>query len=112
MRCTVCGEKTEERDRWWFPRGEWRDGYWMSTESPVHLKCAELAQHACPVLRKDGKPPIRFPETGSVVAAILGGEAFEEDFKIKTNGRTVIGHLKFAWRNPVFLLQDPFGNGV
>jgi len=105
MRCTVCGGKTPENDRWWFPRGSWQEGWWMSTEAPVHLACADLAQHACPVLRKSGQTPIRFPGGESVLQAIVGGPATDRDFGVKINGRRVVGHLKLAWRNPRFLAQ-------
>lgn len=103
MRCTVCGEKTPEDDRWWFPFGDWRDGWWVSTESPVHKRCADLAAHACPILRKKGQPPIRMPHGWSVLAAVVGGAEADKDFGIKTANRSVVGHLKLAWRNPAFL---------
>jgi len=103
MRCTVCGERTEYPDRWWFPRGNWQDGWWMSTEAPVHLACADLARHACPVLRRAGDDPIRFPPGSTVLSAIVGGHATDEDFGVRIGGRRVVGHLKLAWRRPRFL---------
>ena len=103
LRCTVCGERTTDADQWWFPRGDFRDGWWMSTEAPVHLRCAELAAHSCPVLRKSGERPIRFPNGWVIQAALLGGPAVEKDFGVKVNGRRVVGHLKLAWRYPYFL---------
>lgn len=103
MRCTVCGEETSDGDRWWFPIGSWRDGWWVSTESPVHLRCAELAAHACPVLRKKAMSPIRLPTGWVVLAAVVGGETTDREFGIRTAGRRVVGHLKLAWRKPAFL---------
>lgn len=102
LRCTVCGERTAESDRWWFPIGSWRHGWWVSTESPVHLKCADLAAHACPFLRTKGVAPIRMPEGWSILAALVAGEGLERDFGIRVNGRRIIGHLKLAWRRPAF----------
>lgn len=103
LRCTVCGEKTAEDDRWWFPFGGWRDGWWVSTESPVHKACADLAAHACPMIRKGGHTPIRLPHGWQILAAVVGGEDTDREFGIKTKGRRVVGHLKMAWRNPAFL---------
>ncbi|WP_371398869.1 hypothetical protein [Marinovum algicola] len=105
MRCTVCGERTEFGNRWWWPRGSWRNDWWVSTEAPVHFACAELARHACPVLRKAGHDPIPFPEGEQVLFALVGGEDTDRDFGVKVNGRKVVGHLKLAWRAPWFLQE-------
>ena len=98
MRCSVCGEVTPENDRWWFGRGHWQDGWWMTTESPVHRSCADHAKKACPVLRKSGDEPTRFPTGATVLSAMVGGQATDDDFGVKINGRNVVGHLKLAWR--------------
>ncbi|MFG6514450.1 hypothetical protein ACGYKD_11645 [Sulfitobacter sp. TB366] len=103
MRCTVCGEKTAENDRWWFPFGDWRDGWWVSTESPVHKRCADLAQYACPLIRKRELPPIRLPHGYTILSAVVGGDTTDREFGIRTNGRLIVGHLKLAWRKPAFL---------
>lgn len=103
MRCTVCGERTDWRDRWWFPRGSWNEGWWMSTEAPVHLRCVDLARHACPKLRTAGGDPIPFPGGSKVLSAIVGGHATDKDFGVSIAGRRVVGHLKLAWRRPLFL---------
>lgn len=105
MRCTVCGQRTPEDDRWWFPFGDFRDGWWVSTESPVHFACAELAMAKCPMIRTRKQDPIRFPGGHVVLKAIVGGDSVERDFGIKTNGRKIVGHLKLGWRNPWFLLR-------
>lgn len=105
LRCTVCGERTPDHDRWWFPFGDIRDGWWVSTESPVHFACAELAQNRCPMIRKKGMVPIRFPGGHTILKAIIGGAAVDRDFGVKTLGRAVVGHLKLGWRNPWFLHQ-------
>jgi hypothetical protein len=51
MRCTVCGEPTPTTDRWWFRLGTMQEGWFMTTEAPVHHVCAELALRHCPHLR-------------------------------------------------------------
>src|SRR5437870_2261512 len=43
MRCTVCGERTIAPDRWWFKLGSFAEGWFMTTEAPVHRTCAEFA---------------------------------------------------------------------
>lgn len=73
------------------------DGVWATMEAPVHHACAQLAQKACPVLRSKGLQPFKWPKGSAVIAAILGGEEFERDFGIETNGRSIVGCLKFAW---------------
>lgn len=103
MRCSVCGELTTEVDRWWFPFGDYRDGFWVSTESPVHSACAELARARCPMIQKKGMEPIRFPGGQTVLAAMVGGENVDRDFGVRTYGRAIVGHLKLAWRHPWFL---------
>lgn len=103
MRCTVCGERTTSEDRWWFPFGGWQDGWWFSTETPVHFKCAEIAQSACPAIKKTSTDPIKFPNGHTVLAAIVGGPDTERDFDVTIGSRRVVGHLKLGWRNPTFL---------
>lgn len=103
MRCTVCGERTQVGDRWWFPRGAWTEGWFLSTEAPVHMACADLARQACPRLRKDGEDPIPFPGGETVLSAIVGGHLTDEDFGVRIAGRRVVGHLKLGWRHPWFL---------
>lgn len=103
LRCTVCGDRTEEGHRWWFPFGGYLDGWWVSTESPVHFACAELALERCPMIRKRGMTPIRFPRGHRVLAAMVGGVRTDRDFGIRTHGRRIVGELKLAWRVPWFL---------
>lgn len=103
MRCTVCGEKTADDDRWWFPLGDFRDGWWVSTESPVHFSCAELAMERCPMIKTKGMNPIRFPGGHTILSAVVGGDSVDRDFGVKTNGRNIVGHLKLGWRFPWFL---------
>ncbi len=106
--CTVCGEHTPEGDRWWFQMGHVQDGYFMTTESPVHKACAALATQVCPHLRARAFSAVRFPKAYSVLSAIVGGPATENDFGVRINGRRVIGHLKFAWpAHAVSWLQPP-----
>lgn len=110
MRCTVCGEKTSHDDRWWFPFGDFRHGWWVSTESPVHFRCADLAQAACPVIKHRQMTPIRFPGGHTILHAMVGGPQTDRDFGVKTNGRSIVGHLKLGWRQPWFLETE--GNRV
>ncbi len=98
MRCTVCGERTEAGDRWWFGLGEARGGCWMTAEAPVHLACAHTALRLCPHLRALGRLPAPFPLGATVVAQMCGGAATERDFGVALHGRAVVGHLKLAWR--------------
>jgi hypothetical protein len=99
MLCTVCGEPTEPDDRWWFGLGEYRENWYMTTESPVHRKCAELALEKCPNLKRNNCAGdlSRFPECYSILSSIVGGAITDEDFGVKIGGRRVIGHLKLAW---------------
>ena len=106
-RCTVCGEKTAPGDRWTFGHGEWRDGYWMTQEAPVHLECAEIAMKHCPMIKAKSMTPFRWPSGATIVASIVGGPVFERDFGITLSGRRVIGALKFAWPTlPASPLRD------
>jgi hypothetical protein len=99
MRCTVCGARTPADDRWWFRLGQALEGWALvTTEAPVHLRCAELARQVCPHLHWHGEPPSRFPAPDAVLSAIVGGTATENDFGIALGGGRVVGHLKFAWR--------------
>ena len=102
LRCTVCGEKTEPNDRWWFPLGHRQEGWWMSTEAPVHSACADVALQLCPRLRALAARPIPFPDGATVLSAIVGGAFCEPDYGVKLAGRRVIGHMKLAWRVPLF----------
>lgn len=99
MRCTVCGERTPPDDRWWFRLGQPFDRWaFVTTEAPVHHRCATLAHEVCPHLRRLGVAPSRFPAPDAVLRAMVGGPATECDFGLALNGRAVVGHLKFAWR--------------
>jgi hypothetical protein len=99
MLCTVCGEPTVKGDRWWFALGENREGYFMTTEAPVHRRCADLALVKCPHLQRNecAQDLTPFPEGHTVLRAIVGGAVTDEDFGVKMNGRRVVGHLKLAW---------------
>lgn len=99
FRCTVCGEKTDPWDRWWFRLGDTNVPGWalVTTEAPVHLRCALIASRVCPHLRDLGDP-VRWVAPDAVLRAVVGGVATERDFRLDLGGRAVIGHLKFAWR--------------
>src|SRR5436309_2579418 len=64
--CTVCGEHTPKGDRWWFGHGQFVDNSYMTTESPVHRICAELALKVCPHLRGRERDLMPFPERWDV----------------------------------------------
>lgn len=99
MLCTVCGEPTEPRDRWWFGLGSVVEGHFMTTEAPVHRACADHALTVCPHLKKidAAKSLMRFPSGHQVMASIVGGPTTDEDFGIRIGDRRVVGHLKIAW---------------
>lgn len=99
MLCTVCGESTPSNDRWWFALGEYREGWFITTEAPVHRVCADLAIQHCPHLRRNGCADdlSPFPKGYSILSAVVGGSLTDEDFGVKVGGRKVIGHLKIGW---------------
>lgn len=98
MRCTVCGEKTSDGDRWWFALGNLLGDKFVTTEAPVHGACAQRAMDVCPHLRKLGRAPLPFPYNSQVLASVLGGPDVERDFGIRiAPGRVVIGQLKLSW---------------
>lgn len=106
-RCTVCGEKTQELDRWWFCLGNPLPGWaFATTEAPVHRACADLALKVCPHLRSLGHGPVRWVRPSAVVSAIIGGVATDRDYGLELNGRKVIGHLKFVWKHLPFSIYN------
>lgn len=96
MRCTVCGERTPASDRWWFEHGQHHDGWFMTTEAPVHRACADHALKVCPHLRERGIEPSRFPDRARVLAATIRPESLTELFGLSSS-QIVIGQLKLAW---------------
>lgn len=98
MLCTVCGDPTPPADRWWFKLAHQQEGYLMTTEAPVHRRCAEHALTVCPHLRGRENDLSRFPSGFVVLSALIGGPATDRDFGVNIAGRTVVGHLKIAWR--------------
>lgn len=98
MRCTVCGEKTPPSDRWWFKLGRLQEGMFMTTEAPVHRDCADYALTVCPHLRGHADDLEPLPNGYSILSAVVGGPAMDQDFGITVNPmRGVIGSLKLAW---------------
>ncbi|HEX7874154.1 MAG TPA: hypothetical protein VF475_14670 [Sphingobium sp.] len=98
MRCTVCGQKTAPHDRWWFKLGRLQEGYFMTTEAPVHRACADYALTVCPHLRNREADLEPMPRGYSVLRAIVGGPAVDQDFGLKIDPtRGIIGSLKLAW---------------
>lgn len=100
MLCTVCGEQAPVGNRWWFQLGEEREGYFMTTESPVHRKCADHALKVCPHLRARGERALQpMPGGWIILASVLGGTDVKRDFGINiAPGRTVLGALKLGWK--------------
>lgn len=70
----------------------------MSTEAPVHHSCASYALTVCPHLRGRDADLERMPSGYSILSAIIGGPAVDQDFglTIRPTDR-VIGNLKIAW---------------
>lgn len=97
MRCTVCGELTPVTDRWWFKLGDIREGWFMTTEAPVHRKCADFSLAACPHLRGREKDLERLPGGYKILSSIVGGPTTDRDFGVTIGNRKVIGALKIAW---------------
>ena len=97
LRCTVCGERTPKSDRWWFKKGDFREGYFMTTEAPVHHACAVRALALCPHLRGHGADLERMPSGYSILRSMVGGAACERDFGLRFPPQGVVGHLKIAW---------------
>ncbi|MGA1853001.1 hypothetical protein VH570_19390 [Sphingobium sp. HT1-2] len=98
MLCTVCGEKTSPGDRWWFKLGRIQEGYFMTTEAPVHRKCADYALTVCPHLRGREADLEKMPGGYMLLSSIIGGPAVEQDFGVTIDpARKVIGSLKLAW---------------
>lgn len=97
MRCTVCGGLTPPADRWWFKLGRLQEGWFMTTEAPVHRACADHALTLCPHLRGREADLERMPGDYSILSAIVGGPATDADFGVRIQGRKVIGALKLAW---------------
>jgi hypothetical protein len=98
FRCTVCGERTVASDRWWFKLGRMQEGWFMTTEAPVHHACGAYALTVCPHLRGRDADFERMPGGYSVLQAIIGGPAVQGDFGLTIDpARKVIGSLKLAW---------------
>jgi hypothetical protein len=105
--CTVCGQPTPPSNRWWFKLGQFHEGWFMTTEAPLHRACADHAKVLCPRLRSlhaDG--PWRFPNEHSVLSAIIGDfDDPKDQFNVKLQGRTVVGQLKIAWPRARVVLE-------
>lgn len=99
-RCTVCGECTDPLDRFWFGLGSTDIDGWafVTTEAPVHYRCALVALNICPHLKSLGHGPAPWPHPDTVLKAIVGGPNTDRDFGLALGNRKVVGHLKFAWR--------------
>jgi len=97
MRCTVCGEVAPKGDRWWFQLGHFHDGWFMTTEAPVHSDCGAFALTVCPHLKGRENLFQPMPAGYSVLKAQLGGAAADRDFGIEIGSRRVFGSLKLAW---------------
>lgn len=110
LRCTLCGEKTPGNDRWWFQLGRFQEGFFMTTEAPVHHACATFAMTVCPRLREGYGKLEPMPSGFQVLASIIGGTSAEEKFGLNLSSHP-IGILKIAWReNDVKIVDDSWSN--
>lgn len=110
MLCTVCGNPTSSRDRWWFGHGEFIERHFMTTEAPVHLECAKLSLKLCPHLRNHPtavRDLSRFPPGYSIMMSMVGGPVTEKDFGIRLGSVQIVGALKFAWPESVVHVRRP-----
>lgn len=96
-RCTVCGERTPASDRWWFKLGDIREGYFMTTEAPVHHVCGSFALTVCPHLRGRDADFERMPSGYVILKAMVTGGVADRDFGLSFPPQGVVGHLKIAW---------------
>jgi hypothetical protein len=101
--CTVCGEHAPPNDRWWYGLGYFAEGYFMTTEAPIHQACANRALVLCPHLKHLQPTLRRFPDDHGIAASLIGGPKTEKDFRVTIGRRRVIGHLKFVWPEKRFL---------
>lgn len=99
MLCGHCGLPTERGKRFWFARGHYAEGYYMTVDTPLHKECAEISARACPVLRRDGDRMRPWPESNSMIFyQIVGGPKVLDDFALNISpDNPVVGHLKFGW---------------
>jgi len=100
MLCTVCGKPTLEGmgDRWWFGFGMLNDGHFMTSESPVHHRCAKISERLCPRIRAFSLKPQPWPDGSRKLMAFVGGKEVENDFGIRVKtGQIVVGSLKLGW---------------
>lgn len=97
MLCTVCGRPTGA-DQWWFRLGRFQEGWFMTTEAPVHRVCADYALTVCPHLRGHADDLSPFPSGAKTLRAMVGGSEVATDFGLSiTDDRPVVGALKLAW---------------
>ncbi len=96
-RCTVCGERTQPNDRWWFKLGTIQEGWFMTSEAPVHRACGERALGVCPHLRGHDADFEPMPRGFSILRSMVGGAVSERDFGLRFPPQGVVGHLKIAW---------------
>jgi hypothetical protein len=98
MLCPHCGKPTSPDDRWWFSRGRFIEGFYMTTDIPLHHECALISAQHCPILKRDGDKLRRWPDGAQIALQIVGGAAVENDFGLKLSPEhPAVGHLKFAW---------------
>lgn len=95
--CTVCGLPTDVNDRWYMNEPSF-EGWYSTTEAPVHFACARLALEHCPHLRQHNCGAQLTPMPGGArMLEVVVNDTIEADLNVKLNGRRVIGHLKLAW---------------
>lgn len=105
-RCPICGERTEEDDRWWFPslgRGDIQreDGTtwaWATLNAGYHRACGQSAMDACPHLSHTGHQLMRFPTPDAIFAAHLKQVGPSMQGFTLLPGQIVVSNLFFVWQ--------------
>lgn len=96
--CSVCGEPTSRRDRYWFQHCEWHapSKGWRVVEPPLHSACAEIARAQCPRLKSMNAEAVEMFEIDVIQLSLIGGEQVRKDFGINVpKDRGVVGSLYY-----------------
>lgn len=99
--CSICGEWVPATESWHF--GGRSDGrHVVTTEPPMHHRCARIALDRCPNLRDSAaRIALATPAATKLILQLVGGRAVLEDFGLEVPAaRPVVGHVLMAWRVP------------
>lgn len=105
-RCPICGECTDEDDRWWFPslgRGDIQreDGTtwaWATLNAGYHRACGHSAMDACPHLSHTGHQLMPMPRPDAIFAAHLKQVGPSMQGFTLLPGQIVVSNLFFVWQ--------------